>query len=407
MPGAAGIRNMVLHTVRGLRGKPAIELSPGCRVVEYGQPGFDTFFGYHDVTPFRADGRLLLATRRRAGIDTAAGTQLDAGIFDLSSPAPVFEPFTSTTAWCWQQGCRLQWYPSADKACVFFNVSHRGRHEGRVFDVARREVTQAIDRAIYSVSASGDMGVSLNFARLQRLRPGYGYDDVADATRHDAAPIDDGLWLVNLRTGNNELALSLAEVAAFDPHPSMADAVHYFNHILWSPGSKRFFFIHLWHGRDAKRRGRAFIWDVESSAYWPLGPREHVSHHCWLDDERLVVFSTEPQSGMCYHLYHYRDGCRDVVGRGILNEDGHPSPCPANPSILVTDTYPNATGEQSLLTYDMADGTVQRIGHFFSPLRFRGEKRCDLHPRWDATGERIAVDSAHGGERRLCVVHMR
>jgi hypothetical protein len=89
----------------------------------------------------------------------------------------------------------------------------------------------------------------------------------------------------------------------------------------------------------------------------------------------------------------------------VLREDGHPSIGAADAAMMVTDTYPNRLGEQTLLVFDMTTNTAQNLARFYSP-RGRGETRCDLHPRWDFTGRRIAVDSAHNGERRLCVVHL-
>jgi len=33
-------------------------------------------------------------------------------------------------------------------------------------------------------------------------------------------------------------------------------------------------------------------------------------------------------------------------------------------------------------------------------VEYRGEWRCDLHPRSDSTGTKVVIDSTHGGEGR-------
>jgi hypothetical protein len=393
-------------TRRVVTRREVVHIDPRCSFAEYGTEGFDTFFGYHDVTPFGPADRLLLAAQRKAGVPgRAAGTPLALGYYDLAEKKTKFTAFATSTAWCWQQGCRLQWY-SGDSGGpqVFYNRTEGGRHQSCIFDMNSGRTAAAYDHPLYALSADGQYGVSLNFARLQRLRPGYGYDDIDDPTRAESAPPGDGLRLVNLRNANSELLVTLAQIAAYEPEPSMRGAVHYFNHILWSPDSRRFFFLHLWHTPEGKRRSRAFIWDIVAQSYTSLGPSSHNSHHCWLDNERMIVYSSEAKTGMHYHLYSVSDGCIAVVGKGTLREDGHPSMSPARPTLMVTDTYPDALGEQALMLFDMHSVKLQIVARLFSPNRFRGERRCDLHPRWDLAGGRICVDSAHRGERRLCVI---
>ena len=386
-----------------LRGR--VTLAPACDITEYGTDGFDTFFGYHDVTPFDPNDRLLLAARSPKGDDSrAAGTPLELGVFDLTSAQSRFEQIAVTRAWCWQQGCRLQWFGGAREQCVLFNDTERGRHISRVFDVVASKPVAAFPRALYATNNHGTLGVSLNFARLQRLRPGYGYDDIPDSSSGAYAPVDDGLWMVDLKRGTDELILSLAEVAAIQPEPSMVGATHYFNHVLWNPDGSRFFFLHLWRLANNKRKSRAFIWDVGAANLSLLGPRDHVSHHCWIDNQRMIIYSSEPDSGTHYHLYDVHKGCIGVVGAQDLREDGHPSMSPADPLFMVTDTYPDSLGEQSLIIFDIARARLWKLASLYSPSLLRGEIRCDLHPRWSRDGRKICIDSAHRGERRICLI---
>ena len=44
------------------------------------------------------------------------------------------------------------------------------------------------------------------------------------------------------------------------------------------------------------------------------------------------------------------------------------------------------------------------LGRFLSPLPFRGEIRCDLHPRWSRDGRQVCFDSVHEGTRQIYVM---
>ena len=65
---------------------------------------------------------------------------------------------------------------------------------------------------IYSISNDCLYAVSLDFRRLQRLRPGYGYEDLPDTSIDQKAPENQGLWLMDLKTGQSELIISLADI---------------------------------------------------------------------------------------------------------------------------------------------------------------------------------------------------
>ena len=218
------------------------------------------------------------------------------------------------------------------------------------------------------------------------------------------APADDGLWLVNMANDFNELIISLAEIASFEPEESMIGADHYFNHVLWNPRGDRFFFLHLWRCPNGRRLARACVWDLYAARYKLLGPRGLVSHHCWIDDDHVVVFASNSDNRHAYQVFAV-DGSRvAVLGTGQLTKDGHPSMSPHGSHHMITDTYPDRLAEQRLLLFTPAVGKLRQLARFYSPLRFRGEIRCDLHPRWNRAGSAVCVDSAHRGSRHLCII---
>ena len=44
------------------------------------------------------------------------------------------------------------------------------------------------------------------------------------------------------------------------------------------------------------------------------------------------------------------------------------------------------------------------IGTFYSPMKYYGYKRCDLHPRWSPDGNFISIDSTHEDKRKTFLI---
>lgn len=89
-----------------------------------------------------------------------------------------------------------------------------------------------------------------------------------------------------------------------------------------------------------------------------------------------------------------------IVFPGILKKDGHPSYSP-NGRYIITDTYPDKYGDQSLLLYDCRKDEVMVLDREFSSIRFNGEIRCDFHPRVSHSGKYICIDCIINSKRML------
>ena len=357
------------------------------------------FFGYYDKTPFSHDNKYILAML--APLNTRSPhpeDQLMVGYFEITTG--LFHPIDQTSTWCWQQGCRLQWLP--ENELIIFNKIVNSAYGSIVWNITSEEVVREYETPVYDIENRGLWALSLNFSRLHRLRPGYGYVCFPDRTAGALSPIDDGVWRLNLLTGKTECILNLDSLARLEPWPSMEKAEHYVNHLAFNPSGDRFMFLHLWVHKG-QRYSRLITSDLNGRNLHLLTNKGKVSHYTWKSDRELLV-TIYDKKGVLYWLLNDSSGHRIITGEGLLDRDGHPSYSPDG-RLLLTDTYPDKYAEQLLLLYT-PQGELVELGRFFSPPRFRGEVKCDLHPRWDRTGRYICFDSAHEGSRALYMIDL-
>jgi len=217
------------------------------------------------------------------------------------------------------------------------------------------------------------------------------------------APEGDGIWRINMESGAERLLFSVSEIAQFDPLESMKNAEHYFNHILFNPDGTRFMFFHVWLNNDKKRFIRLITCNLDGEDRYALINEGHVSHYTWKSNDELLAYSTHKDTGRNYHLYKDMSDHREVVGKGVLDQDGHPSYSPHG-ALLLTDTYHDKYRDQHLLIYDPQSEKLYSLGSYYGPTEFRGDVRCDLHPRWSPSGRYICIDTPHNGRRAMYVL---
>lgn len=359
------------------------------------------WFGYYDKLQFSPDDRHVLGMRTSfEGRTPRADDRIEVGMVDLRE-GDAWRPLGSSTAWGWQQGCMLQWRPGSASE-VLWNDREDGRYVCRIHDTKTGE-TRTVDSPIYALCDDGRRAITADFARIQALRPGYGYVGVDDPCADEMEPDESGVWTVDLDTGERKLVVSIARMAALaDRHTGMDGAKHYVNHLLVAPGSKRMTFLHRWRpdGGRAGFRTRMVTADLDGGNPYVLDPSGRTSHFIWKDAEHLLAWSRhEGRSG----FYLFRDRTREVtpVGAGVMTRDGHVTYVPHHPGWLLSDTYPDReTREQHPFLFHEPTGRKVPLGHFHSPPAYRGEWRCDTHPRTSRSGRTVVIDSPHGGTGR-------
>lgn len=364
---------------------------------------FFHFFGYYDKSPWDATGRYLLAMR--VAFMKRPPTPEDIaviGLVDLEDNCR-WHPVAETVAWYWQQGAMLQWLPSAPDREIIFNARSKEGFVSTILDIKTGK-SHTLPRPVYALSPNCRYAVTLNFSRVHRTRPGYGYVGVPDTWEDQLAPEKDGIYLMDLENGESRLIISLAQMAHYETEPSMEGAIHWFNHLQFNTTGTRFLFLHRWkHGlNEGFRRTRMFTANIHGGDIALLGREGMVSHFDWRDERHILAWSTWRGENH-YHLYTDKSDEVTVVGGDVLHADGHCSYSPDRRWIL-TDTYPDRLeSKRTLILYNPTANRRIDLGRFYSAPEISGEIRCDLHPRWSRVGHHVCFDSIHEGERQMYV----
>ena len=363
-------------------------------------------FGYHDKTPFSYDNTKLLAmniTHNQTNPNSEC-KEIEIGYFEINKSCPNdnFIMLSTTDTWCWQQGCMLQWDPRDPNNRIIYNALVNKKYGAEIFDIQMQRIIKTFPEPLYSISPDMEHGISLNFSRLGRLRPGYGYELIKDKSMIDPAPKDEGLKLINLNTNQTLLLISLSELSK--QVQAQPDAEHYINHASFSPFGDRIVFFHIWKlPKSNKREIRFCFYDIDTSNFGVIEDKRTPSHYCWKDKDTILATNIDHNRIWNYTLYNIIQNTKLDLDIGLI-QDGHPMFSPVDNDIFITDTYPDKRGDQHLCLVNLKKKTTHELISFYSPYEFRGQVRCDLHPRWDRQGKKICVDNTVLGNRLMSVV---
>jgi hypothetical protein len=357
------------------------------------------WFGYYDKLQFDVNDRYVLGMQ--VTFEDRAPTPNDAIILGMvdTRENDKWIPFAESTAWCWQQGCMLQWLPGSDSE-VIYNARAGDAYVSIIQNVFTGE-KRSLPRPVYTVASDGKSAVGLNFARVGETRPGYGYNGIPDPGAAELHPDDDGIYFLNLVTGESRTILSLNQIVNTGADDTMSKGKHWFNHLLFNPDGSRFIFLHRWHRESGTGwYTRGFTMEPDGENLFCFNDHGMVSHFIWRDPNHLLAWSHEPDSGNAFHVYEDESENVTAVGVEVLKQDGHCTYSPCGKWIL-TDTYPNRERMQTLMMYHVENHEVIALGHFYQAPTDDIQLRCDLHPRWSRDGKSVCIDSKYSGKRQM------
>lgn len=400
------------------------------------------FFGYYDKCPWNKTQQFVLAHRVKF-LDRFPNKDDEAELGVINVATKQFQKFSSTTAWNWQQGCQMQWLDYMGEENVIFNV-RRGHeiHSVIVNPFTKKEIRE-FDTSIYAVSSHKQIALTLNYARLYDTRKDYGISGIKDIFSEINAPKEDGIYVLNLKTGRTDRIISINQLSHFEGI-DLSIYKQRVNHIMFNPSGTRFCFLHRYNRADGICQSRLFSSNLDGSDIRLLF-EGMISHYDWKDDETILAWagmrkiigsgSNKKRSPMTlikrslkpiyyflgkprilmrkimgdsFYLIHDNSDMNnnhERIGQESLYCDGHCTFSPDKRWIL-TDGYTDSDNCLPLFLYQEESRCAYEIGRYKTPKHLDGELRVDLHPRFNQDGSLVLIDSAMSGKRDMYVVNV-
>lgn len=348
------------------------------------------FFGYYDKSPWNRDMQYaLLHLHGEDGVRISVVDKKNSKINHIDT----------SEAWNYQQGSMTQWLSHSGEPKLIYNKVRNGTL-GCMTTCPEGNHKVFYPMPIQAVHPKKPEFITINYRRLFKLRPDYGYNIDIENFTSDQALGEDGIWLTHLEDVSSKLIISLSQLSQEYPVPEMNRATHKVNHVIYSPDGSRFVFLYRFIGPKGKF-SRLYTARPDGSNLRLLLNHRMVSHYHWQDNNHILVWGRTEEKGDGYYLINAGTGVIKTFGQGRIDffGDGHCSYSPDR-RYVVTDTYPDKARNQRLILFDTHSHKYIVLGCFFSPWKFINAYRCDLHPRWCPDGKWISIDSAHEGKRR-------
>ncbi|MFD1362329.1 hypothetical protein [Lentibacillus salinarum] len=362
--------------------------------------GMEYFFGYYDKSPWDATDRYMLCLRAKDTYSSVAPNEPAEIILFDTQDNNSYKVLGKTHTWNVQQGCMLQWLGPDYKEKIIYNDFRDGELCSVILNINTNQ-ERVISMAVYSVGNDGKFALTLDFSRLHRLRPGYGYSNLPDLYKDEKCPDRPCIWHVNLETGDITPILKYTDFVNFQQREEMLGAEHKVNHIMLNPSGNRFMVLHRWINGTNKYTRLVTI-NSDGTDMYNLNDDNMTSHCCWKNEHEILAFAHKKSEGNGYYLM--KDKTPQYEKKFLeLTSDGHPSYSPDG-SMVVTDTYPDRYRISRV--YYINRNQINIVAKVFAPFKYDNDVRCDLHPRWNRLGDKICVDSVFEGKRGLYLVNI-
>ena len=377
------------------------------------------FFGYIGHVgniPWSGDGRYIAALRTpRLEHLPGAEDPADVVLIDTSDSDRI-RVLDQSRAWNPQQGTMLYWNPEAPSTQLFFN--DRDRKTGKVFcvlfDITKGKKGGRLREFRFEDTPVGNSGIAqkggyffgINYARMARLRRVTGYAGTTDWTSGIDHPSNDGVFRIDIETGEKSLLVSFERLAATLRRSGKYDRIPalFINHTLSNRENDRVFFFARggWDGNPGPKVNQPFVMNPDGSGLKAL--KHHIGGHPeWDIGHRMIGRMGDRQI-----IY-------DVDREEIVGEMGNPDifPDPEGDVAVSPDAkwFVNGykrrrEGKSYYVVYRRSDGAWFRTRGFNNSGWASGDLRQDPSPCWNRNGDQILVPAVaeDGRSRQLFVL---
>ena len=310
----------------------------------------------------------------------------------------------------------LQFLPGSD-SMVIWNDRIDGNFVSHLMNIYTKK-EKILPFAIYALSPNGKHAVTTDFERIQNTRKGYGYAGIADPNHDNLAPDNAGIYLCNLETQKKELIITYRQMVGRPKLPdedAELDRItqkNWFNHLLFNTDGSRFIFLHRWKSKTKKDVGGfttlMYTSDLKGEDIRLVDPSNYTSHFIWKNASQIAAWTRQPSHGNGFYVF--TDGKPEetyVLNQEKMPVNGHNTYIPNNPNWILNDSYPDKERFQHVYLYNTETDVKIPLGDFFLAAEYKGEWRCDTHPRTSNDGKMVCIDCpTENGGRQLVLMEI-
>ena len=172
---------------------------------------------------------------------------------------------------------------------------------------------------------------------------------------------------------------------------------NWFNHLLFNPDGDRFIFLHRWKSNLKKGVGSfttlMYTSDLDGKNIHLVDSSNYTSHFIWKDSKHITAWTNQISHGPGF--YTFTDGKPEetlVLNQEKMPVNGHNTYLPNNKNWILNDTYPDQNRKQHVYLFNTVNNNRIALGDFYAPQNYKGEWRCDTHPRVSNNGKLVCID---------------
>lgn len=310
-----------------------------------------------------------------------------------------------------QQGTMFYWNPEKPESQFFFN--DRNPKTGKVFTVIydikkggriREYMFEDTPVGNSGICPAGKSFLAINYARMARLRPVTGYKDATDWTEGIPAPNNDGIFIIDIHSGEKKLLISFAQLEIeLNKKGFLTEGRSLFiNHTLWNrDGEFVYFFVRAgWEANSDKTKRINVPCTIRANGKDLFVGHQHIGGHPeWGIGHQIIGSLNDMQA-----VY-------DILERKVVS------------SISTSDVISDPEGDISLSPNGkwFVNGYTQKDKNYYTIIRltdgmwiktsgfnkgeYQGDLRIDPAPSWNRQSNQILVSGiSDDGTRQLYLI---